>query len=67
MSKFRKKPIVIEAFKWTGDQDQTEDPEWIIEAIRNGDAFFDRYIPNIGLRFLYERSKALWKFLVAIM
>jgi hypothetical protein len=34
--KFRKKPVVIEAFKWTGDQNQTEDPEWIIEAMKKG-------------------------------
>jgi len=40
MSKFRKKPVVIDAFKWTGDRDQTEDPEWIIEALRSGCAFF---------------------------
>ena len=32
--KYRKKPIVIEAFKWTGEENQTEDPEWIIEAIK---------------------------------
>ena len=29
-----KKTAVIEAFKWTGDHDQTEDPIWIVEAIR---------------------------------
>lgn len=34
MSKFRKKPVVIEAFKWTGGPDQTEDPEWIDAAIK---------------------------------
>ncbi len=32
--KFRKKPIVIEAFKWTGDDNQVEDPEWIVEAMK---------------------------------
>lgn len=32
--KFRKKPIVIEAFKWTGDIAQVEDPEWMVEALR---------------------------------
>lgn len=31
--KYRKKPVVIEAFKWTGGHDQVEDPEWIVEAI----------------------------------
>ena len=34
MAKYRKKPVVIEAFKWTGDMNQVEDPEWIIEAIK---------------------------------
>lgn len=33
MSRWRKKPVVIEAFRWTGGPDQTEDPEWIVEAI----------------------------------
>lgn len=36
MSKFIKKPIAIEAFLWTGGEDQTEDPLWIIEALKNG-------------------------------
>ena len=35
MAKYRKKPVVIEAFKWTGDETQMEDPEWIVEAIKN--------------------------------
>ena len=33
MAKYRKKPVVIDAFKWTGGHDQVEDPEWIVEAI----------------------------------
>lgn len=36
MSKWRKKPVVIDAFKWTGGPDQTEDPEWCVDAIRTG-------------------------------
>ena len=39
--KYRKKPVVIEAFKWTGGPDQTEDPVWIIEAIKNGIVRFE--------------------------
>lgn len=35
--KFRKKPVVIDAFKWTGGPDQEEDPEWIVDAIKCGD------------------------------
>lgn len=38
--KFRKKPIVIEAFKWTGDRTQIEDPSWMVEAIKNNTVFF---------------------------
>lgn len=34
MTYYRKKPVVIEAFRWTGDIDQTEDPVWIVEAIK---------------------------------
>lgn len=40
MSKYRKKPVEIEAFKWTGDINQTEDPIWIIEAIQKGIVWF---------------------------
>lgn len=36
MAKYRKRPVVIEAFRWTGDQHQIEDPEWIVDAIREG-------------------------------
>ena len=42
MSKYRKKPMVIEAFLWTGGPDQTEDPEWIVEAMKNGCVGIDR-------------------------
>ena len=31
--KYRKKPVVIEAFKWTGDKDQQPVPEWAIQAV----------------------------------
>lgn len=31
--KFRKKPVVIEAFRWPQDRDRMGDPIWIIEAL----------------------------------
>ena len=34
--RYRKKPVVVEAFKWTGGPDQTEDPEWSVAAVQNG-------------------------------
>lgn len=36
MSKYRKKPVIIDAFKWTGDRDQTEDTVWINNAMKQG-------------------------------
>lgn len=38
--KYRKKPVVIEAFKWTGGRDQEDDPVWIKEAIEQGKVKF---------------------------
>lgn len=37
---YQKKPLIIEAFQWTGGPDQTEDPEWIVDAIRAGTVYF---------------------------
>ena len=34
--KYKKKPIVVEAFCWTGDENQLEDPAWIVEMINSG-------------------------------
>jgi hypothetical protein len=39
--KFTKRPVTIEAFQWTGGPDQIEDPEWIVEAIKDGKVRFD--------------------------
>lgn len=40
MTYYRHKPTVVDAFKWTGDEHQTEDPVWIVEAIREGRVTF---------------------------
>ena len=40
--KYRKKPVVIDAFKWTGGPDQSEDPIWAIEAIKSGNIRFNK-------------------------
>jgi len=37
---YRKKPIIVDAFQWTGGSDQTEDPEWIIQALIDGTVYF---------------------------
>lgn len=41
---FRKKPVIIDAFLWTGDEEQIEDPAWICEAIKSGKVWFS----NVG-------------------
>lgn len=40
MAKYRKKPVVIEAFLWTGGPDQQEDPIWMKDAIQQGTVYF---------------------------
>ena len=35
--RYSKKPVVIEAFQFTGGLDQKEDPVWIVDAINRGD------------------------------
>lgn len=35
--KYRKKPVVVEAFRWTGDYSRPDNPDWINEALKDGD------------------------------
>lgn len=37
MAKYKRKPNIVEAFKWTGDVEQTEDPEWLVEKMNSGE------------------------------
>lgn len=39
MSTFRKKPVVIEAFQWTGNCNDAF-PKWLTSAITYGDVWF---------------------------
>lgn len=36
MTFYIKKPVIIEAFKWTGDEYQIEDPTWVCDLIEVG-------------------------------
>lgn len=40
MAFYKKKPVVIEAFQWTGDEHQKEDPVWAVEAIKSGKMYY---------------------------
>lgn len=50
MAKFRKRPVVIEAFQWTGGPDQTEEPEWIVSAMVRGDASIEKTPAGVEMR-----------------
>ena len=39
--KYRKKPVVIEAFQYDGDIVNINAPDWAIEAINSGTMFYD--------------------------
>ncbi len=60
MSKFIKKPVAIEAFLWTGGEDQKEDPLWIIEAIKNGSVRFENR-GTVDVAFLIDTLEGTHK------
>ena len=41
----------VDAFKWTGGPDQTEEPEWISKAIKSGQVRF-KFISSQVLMFI---------------
>lgn len=53
MAQYRKKPVVIEAFEWTGGPDQLEDPVWIVEGIKSGVVSFQKNDIS-GVRMMIE-------------
>ncbi|MDB4430964.1 hypothetical protein N9137_01085 [Pseudomonadales bacterium] len=61
MTKYRKKPVVIEAFVWTGDKDDSNIPSWMWKAIANNAAAFEgsRSDPqDLFIRTLEGKMKA---------
>ena len=58
--KYRKRPTEVEAFRWTGDETQTEDPEWIVEALREGRARLEG-AGTAEVRMWLRTSNPLWE------
>ena len=56
--KFRKKPVVIEAFLLTGNVDQLEDPVWFVDLIKAGTA--ERVATGWAIQTLEGRMTAQW-------
>lgn len=50
MSNYRKKPVTIEAFQWTGGPDQTEDPAWASAAVADGTITFTKVAGETRMR-----------------
>lgn len=67
--KYRKKSVVIDAFKWTGDMEQVEDPKWIIDAIEEGKVWFKNIgtpnvvmiIKTLGVNYVAKRGDYIIK------
>lgn len=61
MAQYRKKPVVIEAFQWTGDVSQTEDPKWIVDAIKTGKVIVGKNLVQIEtLEGVMEAKSGDW-------
>lgn len=54
--KYRKKPVVIEAFQYDGDIVNINAPDWAIEAINNGTMFYDAEDSNSAPCELFIRT-----------
>ena len=47
---------IVDAFRWTGDADQQEDPDWIIERLASGEACW-RDLGTPGVTMLVESEE----------
>jgi hypothetical protein len=65
MSYYKKRPVVIEAFQWTGGPDQTEDPIWAVEAIKSGKITFGHSPARMMIQTLEgEMTASLGDFII---
>lgn len=48
MAKYKRKANIVDAFRWTGDHDQTEDPEWFVVCLKSGIAKVWKDIEEVG-------------------
>jgi len=58
MAKYRKRPVVIDAFHWTGDPDQAEDVGWIFKAMEEGTVIIEYPWPNMIINTLEGQMTA---------
>jgi len=58
MGIYRKKPVEVEAFQWTGDKDQEPEPVWFSEAMRKGTVIVHRTgdRPQLCVHHVYNEN-----------
>lgn len=68
MSKWKMNGNEVDAFLWAGDQNQTEDPEWIVDEIKKGNVYFRNiegkpymYIDLKGIKTRAEQGQYIVK------
>lgn len=59
MGKYRKKPVVIEAFKWLGSVEQKEEPTWIVEAIKSGNVWIEQNLGELSPRMYIKTLEGI--------
>ena len=52
MTKYRKKPIEVEAFQWDGSLNLDKEPAWILDAFRNGAVWFSEEEDKLCIKTL---------------
>lgn len=49
MAKFKKKPVVVEAFHWTADENQKEDPQWLTSRLNSSVRVINNGTPQVQM------------------
>lgn len=64
MAKFRKKPVVIEAYKFENKVGEDNRPEWLLDAVKDGTVYFqggsDLYLTIETLEGTMKASLGDW-------
>lgn len=58
MGLYRKKPVVIQAFKWMGDGNLVGDPQWIWDARNKGEVHYNVNLKSLEIKTLEGKMLA---------
>lgn len=67
MAQYRRLPVIVDAFQWTGGPDQTEDPQWMVDAMKAGEIEIDtsmgsqpRLVVQMGMGYRGSHASGVW-------